>query len=353
MDFSGIGDLGKVYEQALQRQAIAQQYPGSGGDLSLARLALQQQDIQRQQANTDRSFGLQQSETQRAQQNADRTFDFQKQQAAAAARGFTVREEERPDGTKRFVRIENATGKSTPLDTGGGGATDQPSNPFMTGGKMNESQSKDGLYANRMLESEQVLRTIDAGTATNPAEKMRGWASDKVGYNVRSPEYQKFDQARRNFINATLRRESGAVISEPEFANANQQYFPQPGDTQELLAQKRANRVEAIKGIGAGAGPGFRPSYIFDEKGDVVANPKPQAAAPQATAKPDAWKNSATITAARANPQATLAEAQKAIQGGADPAVVAQRLKAIGIDPSGLGGGQAAPMASPTAGAIY
>lgn len=292
-DFAPIGRLGEVYRQAQQRavreQALSQLGQGAGpldyantartllaagdteGGLSLARLAETATERQRQQANTDRAF------------------EFQKQQAAEAARGFEIREYDKPDGTKGLVRIEKATGKPTPLDIGGG--TDQPNNPFMSGGKMNESQSKDALYASRMLASERVLRTIDANVATNPVDKIRGGISDRIGFNVRSPEYQKFDQARRDFVNATLRRESGAVISDAEFANANQQYFPQPGDTAQVIQQKRLNRMEAIKGIGAGAGSGYRPEFKFDEKGEIIENPKPKTQAlPRVTSPAEAAK---------------------------------------------------------------
>lgn len=80
-----------------------------------------------------------------------------------------------------------------------------------------------------------------------------------IGNYLRSPEFQKFDQARRNFINAVLRRESGAVISDAEFENGNKQYFPMPGDSPQVIAQKRQNRLDAIEGmrIGSGAGAAY------------------------------------------------------------------------------------------------
>lgn len=59
---------------------------------------------------------------------------------------------------------------------------------------------------------------------------------------LQSEIIQSFDQAQRNFINATLRRESGAAIAESEFENARLQYIPQPGDRQLTLEQKRRNR---------------------------------------------------------------------------------------------------------------
>ena len=57
------------------------------------------------------------------------------------------------------------------------------------------------------------------------------------------------DQAERNFVNAILRRESGSAISAAEFDSANKQYFPQVGDSPDVLAQKRRNREVALAGL--------------------------------------------------------------------------------------------------------
>ena len=50
-------------------------------------------------------------------------------------------------------------------------------------------------------------------------------------------------QYQRNFINATLREESGAAIAPSEFDSAQKQYFPQAGDSPKILEQKRKNRL--------------------------------------------------------------------------------------------------------------
>jgi len=63
-----------------------------------------------------------------------------------------------------------------------------------------------------------------------------------VPYMFKSDEYKQIEQAQRDFINATLRRESGAAIAPSEFENAQLQYFPQPGDTPEVVKQKQKNR---------------------------------------------------------------------------------------------------------------
>jgi hypothetical protein len=73
-----------------------------------------------------------------------------------------------------------------------------------------------------------------------------------------NPDYQLFDQARRDFINAQLRRESGAVIGPDEFNNANKQYFPQPGDGPQVIEQKREARKLAIESMGRSAGPNYK-----------------------------------------------------------------------------------------------
>lgn len=73
---------------------------------------------------------------------------------------------------------------------------------------------------------------------------------------LKSENRQVFEQAERNFINATLRRESGAAIADSEFDSARQQYIPQPGDSAGVLASKKQNRQriqQQLQAEGAGA----------------------------------------------------------------------------------------------------
>jgi hypothetical protein len=50
-------------------------------------------------------------------------------------------------------------------------------------------------------------------------------------------------------MTAVLRRESGAAISSGEYDNADKQYFPQIGDSKEVIKQKARNRELAIAGV--------------------------------------------------------------------------------------------------------
>lgn len=122
---------------------------------------------------------------------------------------------------------------------------------------MTEGQSNAALYADRMRASEPIIiANSDAGQ--NTFDKLKAQVPGVGNYLV-SEGFQKYDQARRDFINATLRRESGAVISDAEFDNANKQYFPQPGDAPDVLKQKEQNRRIAIEGIARAAGPNYKP----------------------------------------------------------------------------------------------
>jgi hypothetical protein len=66
---------------------------------------------------------------------------------------------------------------------------------------------------------------------------------------------QEYDQAKQNFITAVLRKESGAAIGASEFRTEDEKYFPQAGDTAQVLKQKQDARELAIKAMGIQAGP--------------------------------------------------------------------------------------------------
>ena len=120
--------------------------------------------------------------------------------------------------------------------------------------KLSEAEGRNAGFYGRGVESHNVLNTLeDQGTSL--WNKTAGNVPI-VGNFLRSEDAQKYDQAKRNFINAVLRRESGAVIADEEFANADQQYFPQPGDGPEVIAQKRRNREVTIQGLKVSSGQG-------------------------------------------------------------------------------------------------
>jgi hypothetical protein len=122
-----------------------------------------------------------------------------------------------------------------------------------------ESQSTARLYVERMAEAEPVFEDL---TPPSYGSRAKEGLPGGIGNVMLTPESRQWFQAERNFINAVLRKESGAVISDAEFDNARKQYIPQPGDDPQTKEQKRRNRQTAIREIAGGAGPGYKaPSF--------------------------------------------------------------------------------------------
>lgn len=148
------------------------------------------------------------------------------------------------------------------------------------GGKLTESQGNATAFGIRMKESNQLLNNLENKGVTNTGivrstiagtAGMTPFIGEKLqqgvhaGMNVLpgllggpSAEQQEVDAARKNFVTAVLRKESGAAISPSEFYTESQKYFPQPGDEPAVIAQKRHARDTAIKAMEIQAGPGKR-----------------------------------------------------------------------------------------------
>jgi hypothetical protein len=109
-----------------------------------------------------------------------------------------------------------------------------------------------GTYARRLEQSEQVFDQLSKSgyDPTASAQRLAGLLPGELKSKARLAQ----EQAERNFVNAVLRRESGAAIASSEFENAKRQYFPRPGDDAQVVAQKKANRLQALAGLQAEAG---------------------------------------------------------------------------------------------------
>lgn len=118
-----------------------------------------------------------------------------------------------------------------------------------------QPQFQSGAFAGRMEQAEQVLGTVDKTVAGMNLLSYAAQARSPAA--LQSSTFQSYDQAARNFINAVLRRESGAAISPSEFDSARKQYLPQPGDTETTLAQKRANREYVFQTMKKSAGRAY------------------------------------------------------------------------------------------------
>jgi hypothetical protein len=119
--------------------------------------------------------------------------------------------------------------------------------------KPTEGQGLSAGYASRMAEAEPIIQQYEDVLASG-TETLRA-NLPIVGNYAASSEYQEGYQAASDWVRAKLRKESGAVIGEDEMAEEIRQYFPQPGDGPEVIAQKRRARETAIQAMQKQAGP--------------------------------------------------------------------------------------------------
>ena len=148
-----------------------------------------------------------------------------------------------PDGTPTLVRQDKAGNISAVEGYAPKKPVEKP---------LNDAQSKAALFGARMAEADSVLGELaGTGTTTSIPGQRAGFGVGAAINVVSSAKQQQLGQAKRDFVNAVLRRESGAVISDSEFDNAEKQYFPQVGDGPEVKAQKASNRAIAIRGVQA------------------------------------------------------------------------------------------------------
>ena len=135
---------------------------------------------------------------------------------------------------------------------------------------LNDVQAKAQLFGTRMQEADKIMRdlAVDGKVFSTP-----GTSLPIVGgiFNGLNTEHgQMLDQAKRDFLNAVLRRESGAVISPTEFDSAAKQYFPQIGEGEKVIKQKERARQIAIQGILAEVPSGSKPIDVPQAPKNVV-----------------------------------------------------------------------------------
>ena len=142
---------------------------------------------------------------------------------------------------------------------------------------LTEAQGNATAFGMRMAESNKLLKNLEDKGITNTGLIRQALGAtvgvlplvgDKLQSAVKasmnplpsilggpSSGQQEYDQAKQNFITAVLRKESGAAIGASEFRTEDEKYFPQAGDTAQVLKQKQDARELAIKAMGIQAGP--------------------------------------------------------------------------------------------------
>ena len=157
--------------------------------------------------------------------------------------------------------------------------------PLMGNKGLTESQGNATAYGMRMVDSNRIVNDLAKKGVNTPAVATGlsnvpviggalGSAVNMLPSSLggQSPEEQSLLQAKRNFITAVLRKESGAAISAGEFKTEEQKYFPQLGDSPQVIKQKADARELAIKAMKIQAGPGAR--NIVEQPQKLKVDPK-------------------------------------------------------------------------------
>ena len=133
---------------------------------------------------------------------------------------------------------------------------------------LTQDQAKAGGFALRMERSrgniDKILAGPDGKLGTNddfdPAN-VRDRISSIVpvlGNYSMSNEGQLYEQAKRDWVTANLRKESGAVIGVEEMENEIIKYFPIAGDNAQTIAQKQRSRQVAEAAMKTTAGEAYK-----------------------------------------------------------------------------------------------
>lgn len=128
------------------------------------------------------------------------------------------------------------------------------------GGDLNELQSKNATFATRARGALETLHSEVNGqplanTLTSRGERLLGVAPLGLTRGFQSSEYQVADAAGQEFLQAVLRKDTGAAITDQEQVLYGGLYLPQPGDTPEVLEYRRQARERAVAAIEAGMTP--------------------------------------------------------------------------------------------------
>jgi hypothetical protein len=146
--------------------------------------------------------------------------------------------------------------------------------PGTSGGNITEGERGAANYYGRMKESEKLLTDFVPTIPQYMAAKKSlsgGSITSSIANNFLTPEQQSYYQAASDWVRAKLRKESGAAIGVDEMEKEIKTYFPSPGDSAAVVAQKKKAREQATTGMRRMGG---RASAEYDQE---IAAPQPSA----------------------------------------------------------------------------
>ena len=117
--------------------------------------------------------------------------------------------------------------------------------------KFTEQQSKDNVFAVRARGALDKLEPV-ADALTSRRGAVAEMAPLGLGRGLQSDDYQVAKQAGDEFLQAILRKDTGAAITEPEQELYGDTYLPRPGDGPAVLQAKAEARIRALEALQSG-----------------------------------------------------------------------------------------------------
>jgi hypothetical protein len=117
---------------------------------------------------------------------------------------------------------------------------------------LTEAQSKDTVFVTRAAGALPKIDELGDELTSAPQNMASGLP---FGNYAKTAKFQQAEQAGKEFLQAILRKDTGAAITAEETAEYGSVYLPRPGDSPEVLAQKQESRRRAVKAIEIGLPP--------------------------------------------------------------------------------------------------
>lgn len=138
--------------------------------------------------------------------------------------------------------------------------------------KLTADEAKASGFYDRMISSQGEIDRVLSESPDFEPSAFGETAPAAISNTLASPEFQQYKQAADDWIRAKLRRESGAVIGAEEMTSEYKNYFPEFGDSSQVIEQKKRARRTAEKAMGkALSGAAKVEEAVIDKASKVVA----------------------------------------------------------------------------------
>lgn len=170
--------------------------------------------------------------------------------------------------------------------------------------KLTEAQSKDNVYLTRAQGAMAVLDAVGPEALASYGDNFKEAVPFGVARGLQSDQFQQAKQAGDEYLQAILRKDTGAAITAGEQDLYGATYLPRPGESEAVIEAKRVSRIRAIEAIRSGMSP---QQQVLVDMANIEAARKAgagQGNAPAAPAQnPAPAQTPAPTTRLRFNPQ--------------------------------------------------